>query len=132
MVEAIRPETAFVYIFRRADGLFKVGFSANPKHRRAVCSTQTGVWHEIEYLWHADYMSALQAEHGFHYRMRKLKFKGRSSIELYDLPLDRLVEEIEVEWAKLGTKPGARAAGMSTPGFIKAVKRAKERQNAAT
>lgn len=35
-------------------------------------------------------------------------------------------------WAKLGTKPGARAAGMSTPGFIKAVKRARERQNAAT
>jgi len=32
-----------------------------------------------------------------------------------------------MEWAKLGTKPGARAAGMSTPGFIKAVKRAREK-----
>lgn len=29
---------------------------------------------------------------------------------------------------KLGTKPGARAADMSVPGFIKAVKKAKERQ----
>ena len=34
MVEAIRPDTAFVYIFRREDGLFKVGFSANPKRTR--------------------------------------------------------------------------------------------------
>lgn len=132
MVETIRPETAFVYIFRRTDGLFKVGFSADPKRRRAVCSTQTGVWHEIEYLWHTDYILALQAEHSFHYRMRKMKAKGHSSIELYDLPLDRLVEEIEVEFTKLGTKPGARAADMSVPGFIKAVKKAKERQRAAT
>ena len=32
-----------------------------------------------------------------------------------------------LEFAKLGTKPGARASGMSVAGFIKAVKRAKER-----
>lgn len=32
-----------------------------------------------------------------------------------------------MEWAKLGTKPGSRAAGMSVPGFIKAVRRAKEK-----
>jgi DNA invertase Pin-like site-specific DNA recombinase len=41
-------------------------------------------------------------------------------------------DEAILNWAKLGTKPGARAAGMSTPGFIKAVKRAKERQHAPT
>jgi len=41
-------------------------------------------------------------------------------------------DEAILNWAKLGTKPGARAAGMSTPGFIKAVKRARERQNAPT
>ena len=32
-----------------------------------------------------------------------------------------------LEFAKLGTKPGARASGMSVAGFIKAVKRAKEK-----
>lgn len=42
--------------------------------------------------------------------------------------LSSLIAKIVSEWAKLGTKPGARAAGMSTPGFIKAVKRARERQ----
>jgi DNA invertase Pin-like site-specific DNA recombinase len=38
-------------------------------------------------------------------------------------------DEAILRWAKLGTKPGSRAAGMSVPGFIKALKRARERQN---
>lgn len=38
-------------------------------------------------------------------------------------------DEAILKFNRLGTKPGARAAGMSVPGFIKAVKRAKDRQN---
>jgi DNA invertase Pin-like site-specific DNA recombinase len=36
-------------------------------------------------------------------------------------------DEAILEWAKLGTKPGSRAAKMSVPGFIKAVQRAREK-----
>ncbi len=123
----------YVYIFLREDGIRKLGWTINLKRRRADWCSLTGVRHEIEAVWETDRQTALMVEHSTHYQLRSLKVKGHSSIELYKLSRARLRKAVEAEFAKLGMKPGARAAGMSVPGFIKARDRArawKEQQNA--
>jgi hypothetical protein len=129
MVEAIRPETAFVYIFLREDGLRKLGWTINVKRRRAALSYATGIRHDVERVWEiSERASAVEGR--AHYDLRSKKIRGKSSIELYILSLRYLTGVVNRSVDALRENyPTLRAArlGMSKPGFIKAVKRARDR-----
>lgn len=84
----------YIYVMLRSDGLRKLGYAMNVVRRRTDLKAATGLKHTIEHIW-AVPARAHAIEGCAHYELKRLKIKGHSSIELYDLPLERLVETVE-------------------------------------
>lgn len=62
--------------------------------RRTTLSSCTGILHEIERIWKVP-ARAFAIEGAAHYELKRLKVKGHSSFELYDLPLNQLCDAVE-------------------------------------
>lgn len=96
---------AYVYIFLREDGLRKVGLAIDVRQRRTNLTMDTGIHHEIDACWQSDERTIIGVERTVHNKLKKLRFRGHSSIELYDLPFQRICDEVEAAFIGTGVQP---------------------------
>lgn len=94
----------FVYVFLRADGIRKLGWTINVHQRRSNCSTATGIRHEIEAFWRTDEATAQSVEGACHYALKAHRYATSygKTLELYDLPLEPLVDAVDQAFDRLG------------------------------
>jgi hypothetical protein len=83
----------FVYIFLRADGLRKLGWTTSVSRRRSEHNLATGIVHDFEVAWEMGNRAALRVEQTAHNLLKGLSCDW--SREVYDLPLARLVDAVE-------------------------------------
>lgn len=88
---------AWVYIMLRADGLRKLGCSADVTSRRAQLIFQTGIKHVLETSWKMPDGEARMTERLAHLRLKELRATDCNSIECY--PLSRAHLRDVVLWA---------------------------------
>ena len=93
------PGKGYVYIFLRADGLRKLGWTTSPPRRRSQLSNATGIAHEHEMTWEMGSRGAHRVEQMVHGALRALRHPF--SREVYGVPLAILVEAVEQVMARL-------------------------------
>lgn len=97
----------WVYVMQRADGVRKVGCSADVADRRIKLHAVTGIKHKFERAWKMPLAEARLAERLIHLKLKPQLCPGLRSREVYRLPLKRIREV--VEWAsKLAADAYAR------------------------
>lgn len=85
----------FVYVFLRADGLRKLGWTINVRRRRRLLAAQFGVPHQIERIWGGmgDW-AAYRVECRAHLDLKPFR-ANVWSFEVYGLPLKRIADAVE-------------------------------------
>lgn len=95
------PTNGFVYVFLRADGLRKLGWTRRLGRRRSVLSRVKGINHTIEMTWEMGDCSAFQVEQTAHWALRAHRMA--IDIEVYALPLAELISAVEAATSLVGT-----------------------------
>lgn len=84
----------FVYVFLRADGLRKVGWTINVKRRRTILSYERGIRHTVERFWPMGDWAAVLVESEAHSILRPLRVNDHG-LEVYDATLQEVVDAVE-------------------------------------